>query len=324
MTFVETKQQLTDALAQDELVKYVLSASKDDESTLAKMYADVASRSHDLLTFLRSTPDVISESIELSATVASPAVLRTEPGGDTIAFPFEESESESDTSTDTALYDWVHSNKYTSVITLTRNNYYRVTTGSRVTVVAVCTEDDREAFATEFRRIKRGQNPAITKEETEPFQFATMDGNLDRLDRFLAGFGLQVADLPRVIALENRHRQYWYSGTATPEGISALLKGIHDGSVETNFMGQFAFLDKSWQTLKGYLPFLSALDFMPRFTIIIGIALLMLAGSLYVLANSDCCCGDEPTTRKPRLSRFDHNDTPRPEIPARKDRLKQE
>ena len=317
VSFMETKQQLTDALAKDDLVKYVLSASKDDESTLAKIYATVASRSHDLMTFLHSTPEVIAESLELPETVGSPAVLRTEPGGDTIAFPSEEA----DTSTDTDLYDWVHSNKYTSVITLTRSNYYMVTTGSRLTVVAICAADERDAFAAEFRRIKRGQNPAITKEDTEPFQFATMDASLERLDRFLVQFGLQMADLPRVMALENTNRRYWYSGTSTPEGISAFLKGVNDGSVETNFMGQFAFLDKSWQTLKSFLPFLSALDFMPRFTIIISIALLMITGSLYVLANTDCfCCANDDDDVHRGVSRPPNA----PSVPPRADKNKEE
>lgn len=290
VTVVETAQQLTEALAQDEFVKYVLSAEKDDGSALSRMFQAVASRSHDVLTFLQGTPGVVADALKLPETVTPPAVLRAEPGDDALPFPF----NEFSVNNDTGLYDWVHENKYSTVINITRNNYYSVTTSGRLTIMAITDAASRKDFAAEFRRIRRGQHTAITKAETEPFYFATMDAKLPGIGRFLDQFGLKLEDLPRVLALENKNRRYWYTGTATPEGVAEFILGIRDGKVQTNFMGQFAFLDQSWQSLKNIFPFLSALDFLPRFSLVIASASLMVLGSTYVfVSNAAICCGDD-------------------------------
>ena len=291
---VNTTEQLNEALAKDpEAVKYVLSANKDDDTTLTQMFNAVAGRSQDVLTFLRGTPEVVTKALNLKKVdeedKPSPTVYRAELGDAALAYDFNEFSVRNDS----VLHDWVQGNKYPTVINLTRSNYYTVTTSGPLAIVAITNSEDRQAFATEFRLMKRGQHPQITKAQTAQFNFATMDASISGLDRFLSQFGITLKDLPRVIALENRNRRYWYEGTAKAEGVAEFLQRLKDNKIPPNFMGQFAFLDQTWQTLKNVLPFLSALDFLPRFSLVITAAMLMvLLSSAYIL-NSDWCCGDD-------------------------------
>ena len=281
VTFVETAKHLQEELDKDKSVKFALSANQNDDSSLTKVFQTAASRSHDEITFLHSTPAVIAESLQLPEKVPTPAVLRVESGDTAAVFPF---------SADKDLYAWVHQNKYATVVELTRINYHTVTASGRVTVLALCNSSDRAAFVTEFSRIKRGAHPEVTKEQAKLLQFATMSAQLTGLERFLSQFGLDNKDLPLVIALDNKDRKYWYTGTGNPEGVAEFVLGLQDGSIETHFMGRFAFVQKAWSILTGYFPFLSVLDFMPQFSILITLGVL---GSIYLLCDGCCCRGDD-------------------------------
>ena len=75
--------------------------------------------------------------------------------------------------------------------------------------------------------------------------------------------------------------------SSSPTPISALLLGIGDGTVSPRYQGMLGNLDKAWRWAKRVAPFLTALDFLPRFAFVAPFALLLLYGFLNML------CGDD-------------------------------
>lgn len=299
--FAETAQKLNDAIAEDELVKFILSAEKNDTSFLRNEFATVASRGHDVLTFLHATPEVTADVLNLQGAAiptAKASVLRVEPGDNAVLFPV----NEFSLSALSELSDWVEDHKYTTVINLTRSNFYRVTRAGRRTVLVVTSPDKTKAvpsgsaFVEEFRRIVRGEEPTISKDDADSLYFARMDGGITGLDRFLEQFDMTIEDLPRVIALDGVAKQYWYTGTATPDDVAALVRGMQDGTLAPHFQGMFWFVDSSWYIAKQYLPFLSILDFMPRLSLAFLFGLFLVAATSFYICGF-CCEDDEEATR---------------------------
>ena len=120
------------------------------------------------------------------------------------------------------------------------------------------------------------------------FTFAMLDA-ADFSEHLRDLYNIGVEDTPRIVVLWKtaRSRSFYIAppGThATAEGLKAYLDAVRTGAELGEYEGWLGRPARIWRAAKGYVPVLSHLDFLPRFTFV-AIAACVLLFLLYKLLN---------------------------------------
>ena len=180
---------------------------------------------------------------------------------------------------------WVLGRQFPLVSDLNKNNFFDVSRGGRM-VAAVVIDPSiglgkesrkwREAFLT---TVARPGSEGLTEEEREQFFFGVMDGTEEDADTYLESFGVFKKDLPQLIVfsfLDKADEFFYNEGFGKPEEVVGFVRGVANGTYTAQYEGSYGMPDRIWRGLKVYMPFIGALDFLPRFTftVLLGLALV--------------------------------------------------
>lgn len=277
----ETAEALEKDLFQDDAVKFLLLANKES-TDLQTAFQAVASENHDAISFLQ-TPATVGATL-LTLENDNAGVFRVEQGEYPQKFEFEAGDNIQNL--EEKMLAWVNNKKESTVINITSSKFYPLTRAGRVVIIAMYANDeDQSSFKEALGEIARSDD-ASTAKIASTMYFGTMRASIKGMDKFLERYGIAMSDLPRVIAFDNSKRQYWYTGVASPDELNGFVHGIHDGSIEPNFSGFFAGLDKAWVVAKKYLPFLSALDFLPRLSLLLSFGAILMFLSIFMFCSA--------------------------------------
>lgn len=190
---------------------------------------------------------------------------------------------------------WVQDQKFPFVSDLSGRTFGGLSHGGRFLCAAIYkTQEEKNHFFDGFLKLARSGLSAAEGSEAAAyrrFYFGVMDGTEDKVDEFLKGFGVDTANgLPAVVVFDMNTRgseKYYNEDVTTLEELPDFLAGILDGNVTGQIEGFWGMPDRTWRTMKSFMPFLSALDFLPQYSLVAPIPLFMLYLFFKVLCSDD-------------------------------------
>jgi protein disulfide-isomerase-like protein len=187
---------------------------------------------------------------------------------------------------------WVQDQKFPLVTDLTGRTFYSASHGGRLLCAAIyATQEDKEAFRAGFERMARSAVAKPADAVEVHFYFGVMDGTEDKVDEFLKNYGVDTKlGLPSVVVFDMNTRgseKYFNEGVSQLRDVPAFLEGILDGSVTPQVEGFWGLPDKYWRSMKAVVPSLSKLDFLPQYSLVAPIPIIMLYFFIKVLCMED-------------------------------------
>jgi len=182
------------------------------------------------------------------------------------------------------MTDWVLGNQFETVTDLQKTNFFDVSRGGKM--VATVVIDPGKGFGKESRAWRETMlqiarpGGQLADEHREKFFFGVMDGTEEDADTYLEAFGVLKQNLPQLIVFDFNTKDdehYYFEGLGEHKDALPFIQGVADGTITAQYEGTYGMPDRIWRQMKQYAPFLSALDFLPRFTFTIVTALAVVA-----------------------------------------------